>query len=132
MKLPWVWRSEHDAWRKAAENAVRHCDLLDAVCRRLEQRAERETVASEARYSELMVAYKQLKLQGFTQPTPELVREVPKADPVMQAVNQACRGDARVRSAMLQQVMRDREEDVPEIEIIERIHRGSRPAEEVS
>lgn len=133
MKLPWVSRDQHDAWRKAAENAMRHCDLLDAVCQRLEARADRDLVASEARYAELMVAYKQLRLQGFAQPTVETPREAQRFDPVMQAVNQACQGkDVRVRAAMIAQVALDRKAEMPELEIIQRIERGARPAEEMT
>lgn len=113
------------------EAAERHVSTLDLILKTAEARHEREMIASEARYSELMASYRMLRLQGaqVQQAEPSMTIEAP--DPVLAAVN-AKAPDIRTRASMLAQVAIDRSNGVPDPEIILRITRGSRPAEDLA
>lgn len=101
-----------------------------AASRAESDRHERDMVRSEARYAELMASYRMLKLQGAHEPVAIPTLPEPKVDPVMAAVN-AKAPDAKTRASMLRQVERDRKAELSDEEIIMRINRGNRPAEEV-
>lgn len=124
--------------------ALRAEELLDAIrAERIAEREhfarvldaersahERDMVRSEVRYAELMASFLSLRLQGATEPTPAPVVKPVKVDPVLQAID-AKAPDAKTRAQMLRQVAIDRKADLPEAEIVARIHRGNRPAEDV-
>lgn len=147
MKWPLVWRSTLDAEREFRREGVRQSndvnmenmascaralDHRDEVIRRLETTAEREAIRSEARYADLMVSYRMLRLQGFTPaPAEPVARPEEKPDPVMAAINAVAR-DAKTRAAAIRQVEIDRAAKLTDVEIIQRIHRGNRPAEETT
>lgn len=147
MKWPLAWRSTLDAdvadfedtlrrervyaeaFAGKADSALAH---RDEIIKRLEAKAERDLVASEARYSELMTRFVQLTLQGFTAPAPIPTMPVVTLDPVQEAVNAACAGkDPKVRAQMLRQIAIDRDAKLAPEDIILRIQRGNRPAEDV-
>lgn len=85
------------------------------------------------RYDDLLARYHMLKLQGFAEPAPQPVPFPRQAiDPITAAVNTASAGkDPEIRAAMMMQVGRDRNAGLKDDEIIRRIQRGNRPAEEV-
>lgn len=94
-------------------------------------RHDRQTVADAARYAELLTKYHQLKLQGFTPEPVASKPEKPSRDPVMEAVSRACAGKGElVLQSALRQVKIDREAKLSDEEIILRIQRGNRPADE--
>ncbi len=89
--------------------------------------------ATGKRYDDLLARYHMLKLQGFAEPTPQPTITTPTVDPVTQAVNAACAGkDSKVRGAMLNQVALFRVAKLSDDEIIARIQRGNRPADEIA
>lgn len=115
-----------------SEAAERHIATLDMILKTTEARHEREMLASEARYAELMASYRLLRLQGAQiEPPKPTMGEAPAPDPVLAAVN-AKAPDIRTRATMLEQVAKDRAGGVPDPEIILRINRGSRPAEDLA
>lgn len=155
MKWPWVRRTDYERERDAAEflrkqlqvnyqsggdnllrakagedRAKRAEELLVAT----EARHEREQVRAETRYADLMSSYRLLRLQGFSDPTatPKPF-EAPKQDPVTMAINRASRGDPELRRVMMAKVAETRREkpDITDVEIVDQINRGHRPAEEM-
>ncbi len=146
MRWPLVWRStleavethrdflvEELAGAKATVKMVMayHNELADEISRE-GARHEKDIVRAESRYADLMVSYRMLRLQGFTPPPAEPVASpAEKPDPVLAAVNAAAK-DAKTRTLMLRQVEIDRNADLTDVEIIQRIQRGNRPAEEIA
>lgn len=126
------WRDVADRWRQMAADWEQQYGRMHDTFNRLHAIHERSIVASEARYAELLTRYHQLRLQGHVPvEIPEAAPAKP-VDPVIAAVNRACRGkDAAVRTAMLRQVQADRGADVPDEEIIRRINTGHRPMDEM-
>lgn len=118
MIWPWVSRAEHN-------------EVTDAYRHILEQsHAVRRDL--ETRYADLLGKYHELKLAGAKPKEPEPVIERTPIDPVTEAVNAASAGmDGKVRVAMLRQVAVDRNAGLSTMDIIARIQRGNRPAEEV-
>lgn len=128
MKWPWVSRAQADRLTAEANALARYSDgqILD-----LQERI----IGWQKRYDDLLARYHMLKLQGFgaeSIPANPTQNRIP-IDPVMLAVNEACAGkDVKVRKAMLAQVKRDREATkLTDEQIIARIHRGSRPADDL-
>jgi hypothetical protein len=117
VKLPFVSRAAFDAMHARAAAA--------------ELRA-----AWAARYDELLTKYHQLKLQGYTAPEPRSAVPLPPAIDMRSDISRAideipASRDSRNRKAMLDQVDADRAAGVSDAEIVLRIRRGNRPAEEL-
>lgn len=123
MKLPIISRAvAQEQYEQLERNTVRALDFASA-------RAER----AEKQYDDLMARFTMLKLQGFAEPTPTVTMPTAAIDPVFHAINVASAGkDARVRRGMIAQAAADKAASVPQEEIIARIQRGNRPAEEVA
>lgn len=115
-----------------ADSTVRAFQDLQSAWRRDGERHEQEMVRAETRYADLMVSYRMLRLQGFTPaPAEPVAREVEKPDPVLAAINAVAR-DSKTRAAAIRQVEIDRAAKLTDVEIIQRIQRGNRPAEEIT
>ena len=146
MTLPFVTRATHDrivadlreeltqaardlAVQRATWNAER--DSLLAGLAQRQASAEHESVRAEARYAELMAAYRSLRQQGMIEPPKPLPPEG-EPDPIEAAILQASRGmSPAVRAAMRQQAALDRQK-MPVDMVVQRIAAGHRPMDEVS
>lgn len=144
MKLPWVSRAAYDAMHVRAERAelvsgAANRDALLAAERAREafgraQGAEAHAMAQATLLDSVLTKYHQLKLQGFTLPVePRAPQSTVSAliDKVNRAIDSApASRDPKNRAAMWAQVESDRANGVSEEEIVMRIRRGNRPAEE--
>ena len=148
MRFPWVLRSTLDRemdqrrmYRDANEELKKqHARMEEAFARentvaarfmeRMAADHEKQMVASETRYADLMASYRLLILNG-AKPKPAEPTSTPieKPDPVQAAIN-ARAPAAKTRKLMEAQVRLDRSMDLTDPEIIARIERGNRPAED--
>lgn len=146
MKLPWVSRDTHaqaqtaaSLWEQAArlneanaKQALDQAQRWQALYEASQASRESDMVRAEARYADLMSSYRMLRMKGFEPPPPEqVVGPVAPVDIVLAAVN-AHAPDAKTRKMMLRQVEIDRGMQLTDVEIIQRIQRGNRPAEEIA
>lgn len=112
--------------------AVRHA-LIREEARADNERAERlvDRDLSEKRYQELLIRYHALKLQGAVEPVPPPPVKIATIDPILRAVNERA-PDQKTRDAMMAQVRIDTAAGLKVDEIVRRIYRGNRPAEETA
>lgn len=139
-QMEWTDALHHERERYAkAEATIQHLRTMMDVqhqsggdnllrAKGAEIRAER----AEQLYDDLLARYHALKLQGATTPEPERTIPAKPIDPVLSAINDASAGkDAKVRVGMIRQAAVDKEAGLKPEDIILRIQRGNRPAEEV-
>lgn len=125
MKLPWISRHDYDLvttqLTASRDASIRYIDALVAELRR-----------ADDRFNTLFASYHSLKLQGFSEATPQIVPPPPTPDPVMDAINAVSAGkDAKVRAGMIRQAARDKKAGLDPEEIVARIYRGHRPGDEM-
>lgn len=129
MKLPWVSRAEYDlvmAQRDSEHEAAREARVEYEYALNNERKWEK-------RFADLLARYHQLKLQGFTAPPAEPTATAPSPiDPIVMALNEASKGNPHLRAAGMRQAAFDKAAGLSVEEIISRIQRGNRPAEEVA
>lgn len=90
-----------------------------------------EMVRSEARYSDLMIAYRQLRLQGHTAPV-AVALPAPEPTIIDQAIMLASRGlPVHIRAGMYEGVEKDRASGKSDVEIAQRIRQGHRPMDDL-
>lgn len=144
MKLPWVPRIalemmevNRDAWKREAEivrsSAVDCARLQSDMALKQDARIgqlEREMIRSEARYADLMVSYRMLRLQGYSDPAAVQPVPVEAADPIADAVTLASKGmPPAMRAAMLAAARQDAKTMPVEI-VVQRVTQGHRPMDE--
>ena len=156
MKLPFVSRAAYEREIVRHGEAMRECsrvadDMLEKAGKQIDNLERRltdvgvqalaqlehftkESERAEARYADLMASYRLLKLQGFVeQPIPRGTSHGEgKIDPIQAAINRAARGDPALKRQMLAQLEIDRAAKLNDVEILQRIERGNRPAEEMA
>ena len=115
MRWPWVSRDAMELMQHTLQSSLDNERQLQAE----------ERQRSEARYADLSSKYHMLRLQGATEPPPSIVRELKTPDRLESAVRFHFRGE---RKALLGQALRqlhdDREQQIPDEEILQRIQRG--------
>ncbi len=88
--------------------------------------------AAAERYDALLEKYHALRQQGFAQPVPERPMVHREPDAILTAIYRIpASRDPNVRAKMVSQARADEAMGVPADEIIARIQRGTRPAEEM-
>lgn len=132
MNWPFVSRTLHDA-ALATITRIEHENQIGRIessrwFNHYEDLLERE----RAERADLLARYHALKLNGASTPEPTPAIPVKPVDPVLSAINDASAGkDAKVRVGMTRQAAVDKEAGLKPEDIILRIQRGNRPAEEV-
>ncbi len=115
MKLPWVSRALY-------EQVVADYALAERWFLGEREANEKWQTAAVKHYDDLLARYHMLKLQGFAEPTPQ---------PTITRII-ATFALRIIRGAMLNQVALFRVAKLSDDEIIARIQRGNRPADEIA
>lgn len=129
MKWPFVSREAYDAVCDARDVAR---DVSAFLRRDLMNQAERFTDLlnkSDAKHEALLARYHMLRLQGCAPVEPHPPSLPVSTDPVMAAIDRHAK-DGRTRGAMLKQAKLDELRGLTPDEIVARIERGNRPADE--
>lgn len=133
MKLPFVSRALYDVVVFQRDTARLDEKMRESIATMRQMEWTDALHHERAQYAALLARYHALKLQGAATPEPERVIPAKPIDLVLSAINDASAGkDAKVRVGMIRQAAVDKEAGLKETDIILRIQRGNRPAEEVS
>jgi len=129
MKWPFVSREAYEAVCEARDierevSAFLRRDIVSQAERFIDLLNK-----SDAKHETLLARYHMLKLQGFAPVEPQPPSSPVSTDPVMAAIDRHAK-DGRTRAQMRKQVELDRLQKLTDAQIVARIERGNRPADE--